>query len=85
MVVLVLLVLIGCAVFECGSSVDVTAPADVVALFHFIMGDPEITDWGAQYATGNTYVMVNIPVWGALQVSYGIVDGGTFDIFLETT
>jgi hypothetical protein len=49
------------------------------------MGAPELTAWGAQYVEGNPYAMVNIPVSGALHVAYGIVDGGTFALFLDTT
>ncbi|MCP4401227.1 MAG: hypothetical protein GY801_28510 [bacterium] len=77
--------LIGCELFDLGEVTNVTAPAGVSELSNFIMGDPEIAEWGAQYAEDNSYTMVNIPVSGALQVEYGLVDGGTFALFLETT
>lgn len=77
--------LIGCELFDRDEVADVTAPVGGSDLANFIMGDPAIAEWGVQYAEGNTYAMVNIPVFGALKVEYGIVDGGVFAIFLETT
>ena len=76
--------LVGCQLWENDRSTP-TSPGAAADLAGFIMGNPEITSWGAQYAAGNSYVMVNIPVSGALQISYGIKDGGAFDLFLDTT
>jgi hypothetical protein len=85
MMLLTLVGLIGCELVDRDTVTDVTAPVGGPDRSNFVMGDPEITDWGAQYEEGNPYAMVNIPVAGALKVEYGMKDGATFVIFLETT
>lgn len=83
--VVVVVGLAGCELFDRAQPTEVAAPWSASELAGFIMGDPESTEWGVQYEEGNSYTIVNIPIAGALQVEYGIVDGGTFNIFLETT
>ena len=84
-IVCTLIGVIGCEMFDRDEASHLTAPAGGAELSSFIMGHPEISEWGAQYEPGRSYAMVDIPVAGALQVSYGIVGGGTFALFLETT
>ena len=51
---------------------------------NFILGDPEISGWGGYYHANNTFFAINVPVFGALQVTYRITTGAVFALFLET-
>ena len=75
----------GCQLFDKNSS-SLTAPtAETGRLENFIVADAESTQWGGQYAEGNAYFMVNIPVAGAVKVEYTVAGGGTFAIFADLT
>ena len=54
-------------------------------LSNFIIGDPDVTEWGGQYVKDNTYFMVNIPIVGAVKVEYCVKGGGCFAVFVDTT
>lgn len=51
---------------------------------NFIIGAPEISGWGGYYHRNNTFFAINVPVVGALNISYTIQNGGGYALFVET-
>ena len=82
---LILLGLASCSLFDRDRD-SLTAPAGTTDARpeNFILGDPEISGWGGYYHANNTFFALNVPVSGALQVTYRITTGAAFALFLET-
>ncbi|GAK49174.1 hypothetical protein U14_00392 [Candidatus Moduliflexus flocculans] len=74
--------IVGCQTFK-GEHHNPTMPTDD-ATGNFIIGDADISEWGAEYSAGHTYFMINVPYAVVMKVEYGIVGGGVFAIFAET-
>ena len=74
----------GCQLFDDDPTGVGASAADSSILSNFIMGDPELDDWGAYYEEGDSFVRVDIPVAGALKVEYGTTGGWSGAIFLQT-
>ena len=83
-VVALLLGIVGCQMFE-DSPTEIAAPdAGFSPMSDFLMGTPELDDWGAYYEEGDTFVRVDLPVAGALKVEYTTTTGWSGAIFAQT-
>ena len=74
----------GCQLFDDDPTGVGASATDSSVLSNFIMGDPELDDWGAYYEAGDSFVRVDIPVAGALKVAYSTTGGWSGAIFLQT-
>ena len=74
----------GCQLFDDAPTGVGASAMDSSILGNFILGDPELDDWGAYYEEGDSFVRVDIPVAGALKVAYSTTNGWAGAIFLQT-
>ena len=83
---LVFVGLVGCQLFEHDKQKTLTMPAmSDMQPENFIIGDPEIMDWGGHYLKNDAFFAINVPVVGAMKITYSITTGSTFMLFVETS
>lgn len=81
---LAILSLLSCQLFE-HEQQTLTAPTvDDVRHGNFIIGSPEIVGWGGYYVKNNTFFAINVPIVGALSITYTLANGNSYALFVES-
>ena len=81
---LAILSLLSCQLFE-HEQQTLTAPTvDDVRHGNFIVGSPEIVGWGGYYVKNNTFFAINVPIVGALNITYSLTNGSSYALFVES-
>ena len=81
---LAILSLLSCQLFE-HEQQTLTAPTvDDVRHGNFIIGSPEIVGWGGYYVKNNTFFAINVPIVGALNITYSLTNGSSYALFVES-
>ena len=81
---LAILSLLSCQRFE-HEQQTLTAPTvDDVRHGNFIIGSPEIVGWGGYYIKNNTFFAINVPIVGALNITYTLANGNSYALFVES-
>ena len=76
--------LAGCQLFDHDNDALTMPTSEGGQTGNFIIGAPEISGWGGYYHRNNTFFAINVPVVGALNISYTVKNGGGYALFVET-
>lgn len=76
--------IVGCNMGKDGERGTITAPSGEAAVTNAVFGDAENAEWGAHYTPGDPFFMVQIPMAGAVRMTYTTTTGGPFDIYAES-
>lgn len=77
--------LIGCQLFDHDRESLTVPEMSAARPENFIIGQAETSDWKGDYTAGKPYFAINVPVIGALNITYTLTTGAQFALFVETS